>query len=187
MRLALVLAATGLTGAALATVPASPAAADERTCRGSLGAITVDDLRVPSGASCTLSGTRVQGSVEVGRGASLFARTVRVEGNVQGEGARTVQLRGATVGGSVQVKQGQGAEVLGSRISGDLQYDAMSRLLKANDNVVGGNVQVVGNDGGVRLYGNRIDGALQCKENRPAPVGARNVAGEGKEDQCRRL
>ena len=29
---------------------ASPAAAEERTCRGTLGAVTVDDLRVPQGA-----------------------------------------------------------------------------------------------------------------------------------------
>jgi hypothetical protein len=33
---------------------------EERVCRGSLGAITVDNLRVPQGATCTLQDTRVQ-------------------------------------------------------------------------------------------------------------------------------
>lgn len=42
----------------LAFAPA--ASADERTCRGKLGAITVDDLRVPDGATCTLDGTPVK-------------------------------------------------------------------------------------------------------------------------------
>ena len=186
MRLALALTVTGLAATALAVVPAGPAAAEERTCRGSLGAITVDNLKVPSGATCTLERTTVKGSVTVEGGAALYASTIRVVGNVQGEGARTVQLRGSTVGGSVQVKQGQGAAVLNTRIQGDLQYDEMTRLLKANSNVVGGNIQIVKNFGGVRVYGNRIDGALQCKENSPAPTGSGNTA-SSKEGQCRRL
>ena len=47
--------------AAAALAPAS-ASAEERTCRGSLGGVTVDNLRVPQGASCTLTGTRVKGT-----------------------------------------------------------------------------------------------------------------------------
>ncbi len=34
---------------------------------------------------------------------------------------------------------------------------------------------------------NRINGALQCKENSPAPTGSGNVAQGGKEGQCARL
>lgn len=178
---------------ALLAVPAvvlltpTPALADERVCRGTLGAVTVDDLRVPSGATCTLDGTRVEGNLQVERGATLRAQAVRVDGNVQGEGARLVRVVGSQVGGSVQVEQGGAATVNGTRVQGDLQYDAMRQQLVANRNVVGGNVQVVGNSGGVRLVGNRIDGGLQCKENRPAPVGSGNVAQEGEEGQCRGL
>jgi hypothetical protein len=51
-----------LMGFALATalpltlVPAT-ASAEERTCNGALGAITVDNLRVPQNGNCQLTGT----------------------------------------------------------------------------------------------------------------------------------
>jgi hypothetical protein len=38
-------------------MPAS-ASAEETTCRGSLGAVTVDNLRVPQEGRCILTGTR---------------------------------------------------------------------------------------------------------------------------------
>ena len=46
----------------------TPAAAfaEERTCRGMIGARTVDNLRVPQGATCTLNGTYVKGTIKVG-------------------------------------------------------------------------------------------------------------------------
>ena len=46
-------------------VSAAPAIAEKRVRGGSLGAITVDDLRVPKGATRTLNGTRMKGTVEV--------------------------------------------------------------------------------------------------------------------------
>lgn len=187
MRLAPALVATAMTVTALVVVPAAPAFADERVCRGSLGAVTVDNLRVPSGASCTLDRTTVKGTLKIETGASLVATGIRVVGNVQGEGSRSVRVTGAVVGGSVQIKQGGAASVVTTRVNGDIQYDEMTQALRADSNVVGGNIQVVKNFGGVAINSNRIDGALQCKENRPAPTGRGNVAGEGKEGQCRAL
>lgn len=179
------LAATVAT-AVLASAPA--AHAGERTCRGALGATTVDDLRVPQGVKCTLNGTRVKGTITVQPGGTLVANGVRVIGNVQAEGARDVVVRRASqVGGSVQVKQGGSASVLGSRIVGDVQLDANARLLRVNDNVVGGSVQVVGNDGGVRVFRNVVDGNLECKENRPRPSGGANRVEGSREDQCARF
>ena len=61
--------------ASLSFVPA--ASADERTCRGSLGAITVDNLRVPEGATCTLNGTSIKGTLKVEKGATLVASGIR--------------------------------------------------------------------------------------------------------------
>ena len=46
------------------------AQAEERVCRGTIGATTVDNLRVPQGATCTLNGTKVEGTVKVERNAS---------------------------------------------------------------------------------------------------------------------
>ena len=103
--------------------------ADERTCTGAVGAETVDNLRVPAGANCTLNATQVKGTVKVERAATLRATGVRVVGNVQGENAADVVLAGSTIGGSVQVKQGGGADVADSAITGDVQYDANSGRL----------------------------------------------------------
>jgi hypothetical protein len=54
--------------ASVAAAFAAPAQAEERTCRGTLGRVTVDNLRVPASATCILNGTRVKGTVKVERG-----------------------------------------------------------------------------------------------------------------------
>jgi hypothetical protein len=83
----------------------STALAEEFTCRGSLGAVTVDNLRVPQNASCTLDGTKVKGTIKVENGATLTARRVQVIGNVQAEGARLVRMLAfSSIGGSIQIK-----------------------------------------------------------------------------------
>jgi hypothetical protein len=170
------LAAVAAAAAVSAVLPAT-AQAEERVCKGSIGARTLDNVRVPTGATCRLTGTYVKGTI-----------TVRVVGNVQAEGARNVVVRDRSrVGGSVQVKQGGKATVLRSRVNGDIQYDANGGLLVANENRVGGSIQVVGNDGGARIFRNVVDGNLQCKENSPKPTGGGNRVGGNKEDQCRRF
>jgi len=73
---------------------AAPAQAGERTCRGTIGSTTVDDLLVPQGATCTLDGTTVKGTITVKGDATLRAAHVRVVGNVQSENAKRVVLRG---------------------------------------------------------------------------------------------
>jgi hypothetical protein len=164
-----------------------PAAADERVCRGSIGSETVDDLRVPTGASCQLTGTRVEGNVVVAGDATLVARQVRVDGNVQAEGHRQVDVRDSRVGGSIQVEQGGGAIVARTTVTGDIQYDANARALVSHTNTVGGNVQIVGNSGKIDVSANTIDGDLQCEENRSAPTGGANRVAGNAEDQCARL
>jgi hypothetical protein len=162
--------------------------AEERKCRGTLSDITVDNLRVPQEASCTLNGTLVKGTVKVERAASLVANDVRVIGNVQAENARKVIVRnGSRIGGSVQVVQGGAARVAESRVNADILYDENARSLRVLRNQVGGNVQAFQNSGGVEIRGNTIDGNLQCKENVPSPTGGNNVVHGNKEDQCAAL
>lgn len=181
--------ATIAVAAMCATVLAAPAAqAEERTCRGSLGRITVDNLRVPDGAKCTLNGTTVKGTIKVESRATLIAEGVRVVGNVQAEDAKKVVVRaGSRVGGSVQVVQGGIGRVVGTNVQGDILYDDQGGKVAAVRSTVGGNVQAFQNTGGVEIRGNRIDGNLQCKENRPAPVGGNNIVDGNKEDQCAKL
>jgi hypothetical protein len=154
-------------GLAAAASAATPAFAEERSCRGVMGAIKVDDLRVPDGASCRLNGTRIEGSLRVERRATLNASRIRVVGNVHAEGAAAVNVAASRIGGRIDVVQ-----------------SGRSRL---NRTVVGSDVQYFENRGSIRISRNRIDGNLQCKANSPAPRGGRNVVQGNKEDQCSRL
>ncbi len=150
-----------------ALVGASPAMAEERTCRGSIGAVTLDNVRVPQGATCRLDGTVVQGTIKIENNARLYATDVRIVGNIQGENHRRVEVRSSRVGGSIQIVQGENA------------------LLR--NNRVGQDVQSFENNGTQRFTLNHINGNLQCKENVPAPTGGGNTVGGNKEDQCANL
>lgn len=153
-------------GGAIALAPS--AAAEERTCRGAIGAVTLDNVRVPAGATCTLTGTILKGTLKVERGATLTAQRVRVNGNIQSQAHKLVRVHDARVGGSIQVEQGA--------------------TIDLRRNVVGGDVQVFSNRTGTKtIIGNRLDGNLQCTSNTPVPVGSGNIVKGNKEDQCRRL
>jgi hypothetical protein len=175
----------------LALTVAVPAAlAEERVCHGTIGATTVDNLRVPQGATCTLNGTKVEGTVKVESRAKLYANAVRVIGNVQSEGFQTIVVReGSRVGGSVQLENGRSGgtgKVISSRINGDVQFFSNDARMVAQGNTILANLQAVSNTGGVVIKNNRISENLQCKQNNPPPVGGGNTAGD-KEDQCARL
>jgi hypothetical protein len=155
------------------------------TCVGlTIGAIRLDSVIVPAGASCTLLGTQLNGSIEVGASARLVADSVGVTGNLLADGAAELRVGGtSTVGGSVQVQRGAGATLTGLGVSGDMQIDAMTGPVAASGNRVTGNLQAMANRGGVSLIDNRMGGVMQCKDNLPAPTGGGNVA-TLKEDQC---
>jgi hypothetical protein len=186
-RMTRVVCALAISAAAAATMPAA-AAAEERTCRGTIGARTLDNVRVPQGAECVLKQTHLKGTVKVERRAILRAYEVRVVGNVQGENAREVNvLRQSRIGGSVQVVQGGAATVRQSRINGNILYDENRGLVRAVESRVGADLQVFQNMGGARIYRNVVDANLQCKENQPRPTGGENRVSGSKEDQCARL
>ena len=153
-----------------ATVVGVPAAlAEERRCRGTLTRVTVDNLLVPAGATCTLNGTKVKGTVKVGRNATLIATNIKVVGNVQAENHARVVVKGSAtrVGGSIQVVQGGSATVRNAKVKGDIQFFENRRAIVVS--------------------GNRIDGNLQCKENNPKPTGGGNIVQGNAEDQCEDL
>jgi hypothetical protein len=162
--------------------------ADEISCTGTLGAITVDNLRVPSGKTCTLNKTYVKGTIKVENNAKLYAKGVHVVGNVQAENAKVVNVTAkSVVGGSVQIKQSGSAKISKVKITGDILFDDNANYLQATYNTVGGNIQVFQNTGGVKIANNTVDGNLQCKENTPKPTGGNNIVHGNKEDQCAKL
>jgi len=167
MKRSIIVAGAGTLALAGGVLAAPTAHAEERVCRGTLGAITVDNLRVPAGGSCVLNQTTVKGTVKVEGNARLSTSAARVNGNVQAEGHAHVALSATTVGGSVQLKQGRTASLQSNQVNGDIQSFS--------------------NRGAQNFTGNRVDGNLQCKSNVPAPSGSGNVVGGNKEDQCSRL
>jgi hypothetical protein len=180
-----------LTLSVVALLAMAPAAqAEERVCRGTIGAATVDNVRVPQNATCTLSGTRVGGTVKVERNARLYASAIRVKGNIQSEGFKVVAVRqGSVVVGSVQLKNGLiggTGSIVSSRINGDLQFESNRARMVARSNTILANLQAVQNTGRLVIQSNRISENLQCKQNNPPPTGGGNVAGD-KEGQCARL
>ena len=191
VRTTLLTAVFALALAACALLAAAPAAqAEERVCRGTIGATTVDNLLVPQGASCTLNGTRIEGTVKVERNAALTASGIRVKGNVQSEGFKNIVLRqGSIVVGSVQLEnglRGGSGRVLNTRINGDLQFFSNGARMIARGNTIQANFQANQNTGGLVIKNNRVAENLQCQSNNPPPVGGGNTAGD-KEGQCARL
>jgi hypothetical protein len=181
------LASAGGSGGPGGGGPTPPLAGNVTCSNFAIGAVALDSVIVPDNASCSLEGTRLNGSLLVGTHARVTATGVRVTGNVQAEGAASVLLGGASnIGGSVQLKQGGAATVSGAAIIGDLQIDAMRGPVAASGNRISGGLQVMANRSGVSLTANTIGGAMQCKDNQPAPTGSGNVASI-KEDQCRPL
>lgn len=155
------------------------------TCQGFLGAVTVKNLQVPQGASCTLDGTRVQGNIKVEKDASLMAHRITVIGNIQGEDARLVEvLAGSTVGGSIQLKKIGSGRVENVSVSRDIQFESNNGVLSAAGNLVSGNIQVFKNVGDITIANNIVNGDLQCKENNLSPGGGNNTVRGNKEDQC---
>lgn len=180
---------------------------DDDGCRGAIGAITVEIVIVPQGASCTLTGTRVDGNVEVRADAVVVIQgDAFVGGNVQAENSANVTVvnshvngsiqtentedvvvqDGTLVGGNIQIGQGGSARIANTTVDGDIQLEQNASALTATANLVDGNFQVFGNTGGVTLLNNTIQQNLQCTENSPAPNGSGNTAGS-KEDQCAAL
>jgi hypothetical protein len=166
----LVSAAVFVGGASGLARAAPDATKDEKTCRGTIGARSLDvDIRVPNGSTCRLNRTRVDGNVKIYRNATLIATRVRVGGNIQAENARSVRVSGSRVGGSIQLTQGRRGPINLTR------------------NIVDSDIQLFSNVGRSAIRRNVVDGNLQCKSNRPRPTGGANRVEGNKEDQCVRL
>ena len=188
MRKAICLVLLTIMGLSSLTFGSPSVGAEERRCTGRIGATTVDNVRVPSGRSCTLEGTRVKGSVYVSGGGTLRVVSARIVGNIQSEGHSYVRVSGSTtVGGSIQLKQGGAFSIDSARVTGSIQVTSNSGRSKIARNSVNADIQVFLHSGGIAIGSNRVDGNLQCKENSPRPTGSGNIVQGNKEDQCRRL
>ena len=149
--------------------------------------MTLDNLRVPQGATCTLNGTRLQETLKVERGATLRARTVRVNGNVQAKAPSASPFWTPRSAAAFSLSRAVQPTCAATQSPADILFNDNSGALASINNVIGDNLQAFKNTGGVTVSSNRIDGNLQCKENAPRPTGGGNIVQGNKEDQCRIL
>jgi hypothetical protein len=182
---------------ALVAVAGIPSAFAETTrCIGTpiAGTTMLDNVKVPRGATCTLSNVKVKGNIKVGPDATLVATNVNVKGSVQAKEYRSVTINGASkVGGSIQLIEGgeamtqSVARINGTRVKGEIQLDENFGSVVITNNRVNGDVQLWENAGASSIATNLVGGNLQCKENLPEPVGAGNMVKGNAEDQCEDL
>ena len=181
---------------ALVAVVGVPGAFGETTkCIGApiAGTTTLDNVKVPRGATCTLSGVKVKGNIKVGEDATLIATNVNVKGSIQAKEFTSVRINGASkIGGSIQLIEGFAttgalATINGTRVKGEIQLDENFGAVVITNNRVNGDVQLFDNAGSSSIATNLIGGNLQCKENFPAPIGAGNMVKGNAEDQCEGL
>ena len=139
----------------------------EYRCVGTVGYLTADNLIVPSGKTCTLTGGWIKGSILVEDGGKLTASGLYVKGSLQSKKAMSVILTDMVIDGSIQVEEGGSAQLKMSLIHGSVLF--------------------VKNTGSLMILNNTIHGNLQCKENKLMPTGGGNIVLGNKEDQCSRL
>lgn len=147
---------------------AASGAVSPMQCDGTLGAVTVEEVNVPQGATCVLAGTRVEGNVRVRRDATLQTSGAVVDGDIQAEDARRVETRAGTrVVGNVQVKRRAVADLAATVVDGDVQVEEAGASLIAGNVDVGGNLQMTKAEGAA-IGDVRVDGDIQLVENRRA-------------------
>lgn len=158
---------------------------NEGSCWGSLGAIVVENLAVPTGAVCTLHGTQVNGTITVEQGSTLTASQVIIAGDVKADSATHLVLEaGSTVAGNIEIKQSDGGEITHVQVEGNIVLESNTGAFVVEGNWLNGNLQAFKNSGELLLNGNVIEGNMQCKENRLLPNGRNNVVYGNLEDQC---
>jgi hypothetical protein len=157
-------------------------------CNGVLGAITVDGLRVPSGATCTLNGTRVEGNAVVEGSGTLTTQSARIDGNLNAQShARVSLLSGTTINGNIQITGGGPVRIVSIYSGGNLRLASNSQGHEISGSQINGNVDIVSNTGGVLISNNSINGNLACSGNVPLPSGSNNNVDGNTTGQCAAL
>ncbi|MGK5683662.1 hypothetical protein [Actinoplanes sp. URMC 104] len=144
-------------------VPAVPAGAALVThCVGTGGAVTVpNDLYVPAGESCALTGTTVTGNVSVAAGGNLVVTGGRLAGDVRVAGNGYLDASDTTIAGPVVLAAGGYGVFLRDASSGAVTVRAkgtttVDSFLFVEDSTVAGNVTTAA--GEVRLDRTSVEG-----------------------------
>jgi len=158
----------------LATLSPRLAYADNTECTGTLTG-TYDNVVVPSGADCVLSGAHVIHNVRVESGASLLATiglgSTTIGGNVHGIHSKFVLLVFQTqVGGNLHVHGGDAGTTsgfdIGVTIGGNATIELNAGRTFVDAATVGGQLNVWRNTGcAVEVEFNTVGGHIRVEDN----------------------
>ncbi|MFJ8000423.1 hypothetical protein ACIQ7D_25365 [Streptomyces sp. NPDC096310] len=144
------------------------------TCVGDGGAVTVNnDLVVPAGKSCTLTGTKVKGTVTVEDGADLVAAGATFNGAVNVGGNAYLDLTDTTVKGALTTRAAFGAHLQDTTVKAGIT--ATEGFVYAVDSALGGTVRA--ESGELYVSGSTLDGALTGDRNQYTDVYDSTVKG----------
>jgi hypothetical protein len=172
----------GLVALAFIGLPAGQAAAAPDTnCNGSIGAVTIQGkLIVPDGATCTLSSTRILGSVEVRINSTLRASRINVAGDLLGNQSRLVQVTTSShIEGHTNIAKGVTVTLQSSNAFGGVNVTENRGRVTMTSVIVGnGGTFIEKNIAGVTAHSNRVNGNMEVSENRAGTSVRSNIVGD---------
>ncbi|MFF3253216.1 hypothetical protein ACFYWP_19905 [Actinacidiphila glaucinigra] len=146
----------------LVTIAAPAQAALTTTCVGEGGAVTVSGaLVVPAGASCTLTGTKVKGTVTIEAGADLVAKGVTFSSTVAVGNNAYLDITDSSVKGAVTQQGAFGVHVQNTVANGGIS--AVDGFLYSVDSTVKGDVRA--SSGELYISGTTVSGAVTGDAN----------------------
>jgi len=147
------------------------------TCVGSRANLTVQNVIVPMGATCTLTGMRVLGNIEVKERARVTVRTSTVNGDIIAEQGSIARVVGGTLSGGVHGLAAQSINISGGAIiAGDILTEETAAVV-VGTGTTACNIEIL-NGGTANISGTRVTGSIKFEENRGRVAASSNqVAG----------
>lgn len=128
-------------------------------CRGTVTG-SFENVYVPEGATCTITGAVVKGNILAKDRARLYVHETTTGGNIDGVEAAIVHVRGGSLEGSIQAQDGRSTGTVGVRVyGGTVLSQGNITIKKMNTGSISitdailrkGNIQVQENTVGTRL------------------------------------
>ena len=144
------------------------------TCEADQTGVTVDEVIVPEGASCTLTDSTVNGDVSVGKAGFFQATNTDIGGKVTARDAQTLFIDTAsTVGESVKSHGTAQVFVFNATVARDLEIERTTEVAQVCGTNVGDDLEVersgfdilIGDPQAVDCAGNTVGDDLEVERN----------------------
>jgi hypothetical protein len=176
---------TQITPTSTSTPSPTSAPINPEACNGVLGAITVERVRVPPGATCSLNGTIVEGDAIVEESGVLISQSARIHGDLDARNSAKIDLlSGTEINGNIHIMLSGSIRIVSIYAGSNLNLESNYQGHEISNSRIMGNVDIARNTGGVLISNNSIIGNLMCIGNEPPPIGNNNYVGGKATGQC---